>query len=88
MFNRLVLDGDQPKSDVSAEDAIVNAMQSSGLDVESSGAEKSKLGQIVVELERVVLGKKRIDDDFRAKHREGRSDEVDIGGQDIIHATG
>jgi len=62
VFNRLVLDGDQPNSGVLAEDAIINAMQSSGLDAERPGAEKSKLGRIVVELERVVLGKKRIDD--------------------------
>lgn len=88
VFDRLVLKGDQASEGVLDEDAITNAMQSAGLDSERTGAVNRKVGQIVVEIERIRLGTKRLEGNYRPKHREGRNDDVDMDRQEFIHATG
>jgi hypothetical protein len=80
-----MIDGAQPSNDLQGEDAIINAMQSSGLDSERLDDGNSKVGQIVVELRRVRLGTMRLDEKHRTQHREARSDDVDMDGQDITH---
>ena len=73
-------------------DLLVDALNSSELSDEHARTtdESGKIGQIVVVLERVVLGKKYKDYQYRPKHIEGDRDDVDMGGigSDVVHATG
>ncbi|KAL8997362.1 MAG: hypothetical protein Q9169_003344 [Polycauliona sp. 2 TL-2023] len=77
---------------VEPEDILVDAMKTSKLGdehvVESN--ENEKIGQIVVELERVRLGKKYQEHNYRPKHMEGDAEDVDMGGvgSGMIHTTG
>jgi len=90
-FDRLMIATSQARNDGHDEDAIIEAMQSSGLGSEDSfGAERSKVGQIVVELTRVILGEKKYDKHYRSKHQEGKDDDIDMAGvnSDVTHATG
>ena len=82
-----MIDGAQPSNDLQGEDAIINAMQSSGLDSERLDNGNSKVGQIIVELRRVRLGTMRPNEKHPTKHREARNDDVDMDGQDITHTT-
>jgi len=52
--------------------------------------ERTKLGQIVVTIERVKLGEKWVDNRFRAKHKEGEADDIDMDGasNEITHTAG
>lgn len=74
-----------------SEDVLVNALNNSKLGGERVEAteERGTVGQIVVELERVWLGKKYNERDYRAKHYEGDKDDVDMDGasQDVAHTT-
>lgn len=63
-------------------------MQSSGFDTERLDAGMSKVGQILIEIERIILGTKKLDNRYRARHRAGMDEEVDMDGQDITHTTG
>ena len=95
IFDKMLIDGDigitspTPKR---AEDVIVKAMNTACLDAEGGveSEEKSRVGQIVVVIERVKLGEKWRDPDFRAKHNENEMQDVDMGdaGRDITHITG
>ncbi|KAL8721044.1 MAG: hypothetical protein Q9225_002188 [Loekoesia sp. 1 TL-2023] len=75
-----------------SEDVLVNALNNSKLGGErvEAAEERGTIGQIVVELERVSLGKKYNERDYRAKHYEGDKDDVDMDGvnQDVAHHTG
>ena len=92
VFDRLMISGDQFHSEGYDEDAIVQAMQSAGLAKEGDfGNEKNKVGQIVVEIRRIVLGQKTYDNNYRSKHQEGRDEEdINMDGtkSEITHATG
>ena len=91
VFNRLVINGSQVQSDAEDEDDIIEAMQASGLDCQKdSGAEETKVGQIVVKIRRVRLGPKKYDPNYRPIHEEGHDDDIDMDGvkPDITHATG
>jgi len=73
------------------EDTIIEAMQSSGIGSEDDvGAEHSTVGQIVVELRRVILGDLKYDNNYRSKHQAGDGDNIDMAGMkaDVTHATG
>ena len=86
-----MLDSSQAQLEVQDEDAIIEAMQSSGLDGQNdSGSEKSKVGQIVVEIRRIRLGLKKYDPNYRPKHEEGKDVDIDMDGVEsgITHATG
>ncbi|KAL8706058.1 MAG: hypothetical protein Q9201_000880 [Fulgogasparrea decipioides] len=91
VFNRIAL-RDGTKGTGEEEDLIVDAMKGSGLDKEYNEGpqEQGKVGQIVVELERIMLGKPFYDKYFRAKHVAGDDEDVDMEGlsSDVAHATG
>ena len=63
------------------EDAIIDALGRTGIRHEDDIAREEihKAGQIEVEITRIVLGRKRVDYDFRPKHREGEDEDVDMG---------
>lgn len=74
------------------EDAMVDAMRTTGLGVEKNIEEdKNNIGQILVLIERVVLGRKWRDHHYRPKHQEGEdAEDVDMAGvkNEITHTTG
>ncbi|KAL8862095.1 MAG: hypothetical protein Q9178_001550 [Gyalolechia marmorata] len=82
MFNQIALREDG-KDALEPLDLLVDALNSSELSDEHARTtdESGKIGQIVVVLERVVLGKKYKDYQFRPKHIEGDRDDVDMGEQ-------
>lgn len=91
VFDRLMIATSQARNEGHDEDSIIEAMQFSGLGGEDDyGAEQSKVGQIVVELKRVILGDKKYDRHYRSKHQEGQDDDIDMAGMkpDVTHATG
>ena len=90
VFDKLMINGTGTKGDDQEDDALIKAMESSGFNDQGKSEQGSKVGQIVVELRRIVLGKKRLETNYRPHHREGQDEDVDMEGipRDIIHATG
>ena len=90
VFDKLMIAETQVKGEEQDEDALIKAMESSGFNDQRETHKASKVGQIVVELHRIVLGNKRLEADYRPHHREGQDEDVDMEGapRDIIHATG
>ena len=90
VFNRIAL---RDRTDLleDPEDMLANAMDTSNLGDERTEIieERRKVGQIVVELERVQLGKKYTDRNYRARHQEGEKDDVDMDDVDcdMAHKT-
>ncbi|KAL8975452.1 MAG: hypothetical protein Q9197_000307 [Variospora fuerteventurae] len=76
-----------------SDDFLINAMNTSRLGGRHSEVtqEHGKVGQIVVELERIRLGKKFRDANYqsRTKHHDGDHEDVDMEGlgQDVAHQT-
>ncbi|KAL8738283.1 MAG: hypothetical protein Q9181_000918 [Wetmoreana brouardii] len=91
VFNRIAL-RDSTKDTMKVDDLIVDAMKASGLDKDfyEGPQERGKVGQIVVELERITLGKPFYDQHYRARHVAGDDEDVDMEGlsNDVAHATG
>ena len=83
-------DGGQPAAEL--EDVLVNAFNSSGLGLERTPGvdDHAKVGQIVVELEKIRVEKPFYQKCWRAKHQEGEEEDVNMGGvnQDVAHKTG
>ncbi|KAI4170522.1 MAG: hypothetical protein LQ343_004899 [Gyalolechia ehrenbergii] len=81
VFEKIVLR--DPTDDLQdPEDVLVNALKDSGLGGERSQVkeERAKVGQIVIELKRVLLGKKFNNRDYRPMHSEGDKDDVEMDG--------
>ncbi|KAL8901016.1 MAG: hypothetical protein Q9207_005409 [Kuettlingeria erythrocarpa] len=90
VFRRVALsDHDEHLQD--PDDLLVDAMRSSKLVDRSLDAiqEQGKVGQILVVLQRVRLGRKYVEDDYHAKLREGDEGdtEMDEMGPDVAHRT-
>ena len=90
VFDKLMIAETQAKGEDQDDVALIKAMESSGFNEQGKTEKGSKVGQIVVELQRIVLGNKRLEPSYRPHHREGQDEEVDMEGvpRDIIHATG
>lgn len=87
LFDRLMIEGSQANLDDQNDDALIKAMESAGFD--EGHIEKAKVGQIVVELRRIVLGEKRIEANYRSHHQEGQDEDSLMEVRpDIIHETG
>lgn len=90
VFKRIAL-SDDSKDVEDPEDFLVNAMNMSKFGDEQIKAthERDKVGQIVVELKRITLGRKYDEPDYRVRHYEGDKDDVDMEGvnQDVVHKT-
>lgn len=90
VFDKLMIAGSQANIEDQDDDALIKAMESSRLDAQGMTEKESKVGQIVVELKRVVLGNKRKEANYRSHHQEGQDEDIDMEGfwRDITHATG
>ncbi|KAL8945074.1 MAG: hypothetical protein Q9216_000058 [Gyalolechia sp. 2 TL-2023] len=73
---------DRPQGLRDPEDILVNALHESYLGGEDSQAneERRKVGQIVIKLERVSLGKRFEDHNYHEKHSRSDNDDVDVEG--------
>ena len=78
--------------DEPVEDALARGLTSTALNKEVCYTRQAtgKVGQIIVTLERVQLGRKSVQRNFCAKHKEGEADDVDMEGveRNITHTTG
>lgn len=90
VFDRLIIAGSQADVEAQDDDALIKAMGSSGFDAQGKTEKESKVGQIVVELQRIVLGEKRTEANYRSHHQEGEDEDINMEGvgQDITHETG
>ncbi|KAL8694694.1 MAG: hypothetical protein Q9218_000705 [Villophora microphyllina] len=91
VFNKIGL-LDDTKGLVEPDDQLVNAMGNSTIgnkDLEII-EEPGKVGQIVVELHRITLGRPYYEPQYRASHLDGENEDVDMEGltNDTAHATG
>lgn len=94
-FDKLFIGGIQDQSGdlvLPDEESMIALMDSAkigdGGGLESH--ERPNVGQISVTLQRVVLGKKWIQDNYRPKHKGNEMQDVDMGGikQEITHTAG
>ena len=87
VFDKLNLKDQEKDSD---ETALVNALVSSQLSAATEGQDKNCIGQILVEIRRVKLGRDYIDPWYKARFKEGQYDDVDTNGLqgEITHRTG
>ena len=95
VFDKMLISGDhQVTGSVNKrdEEAIITAMESTDLEPDGDirREEKSQVGQIVVEIQRVKLGEKWDDKNFRAKFKEDDIKDVNMEGanSDIVHTAG
>ena len=95
VFDRMLISGGKSCVEVREEpdeDVVVAALSATGLGVERNVEEdKNHIGQILVVVERVVLGRKWEEDHYRSKHQEGEeAEDVDMAGvkNEITHTTG
>ncbi len=90
VFDKLMIAGSQASIVDQDDDALIKAMESSGLDARGGTESEGKVGQIVVELQRVILGERRKEGNYRSHHQEGQDEDIDMEGvrRDITHATG
>ena len=90
VFDKLMIGGSQGNIEGQDTDALIKAMESSGFDAQEKTEKESKVGQIVVKLQRVILGEQRTAADCRSHHQEGQNEDIDMEGvqRGITHATG
>ena len=94
LFDKMLIAGDNSDTPISErnEAELTNAFDNIYLDGDGDFVreEKSKVGQILVTIERVKLGEKWRDTNFRAKHMEHEMENVDMvdAGKEITHTTG
>jgi hypothetical protein len=73
------------------EEAMITAMNATELSAASNmrSEEKNGIGQIVIVLERINVGVKWSERNYRPKHRNGQADDVDMHdlGNNITHTT-
>ncbi|MCJ1392585.1 hypothetical protein MMC18_005455 [Xylographa bjoerkii] len=94
LFDKMLIAGDKTITPVAqrSETELVNAFDTIYLDGDGDivREEKSKVGQILVTIERVKLGERWQDTNFRAKHKEHETEDIDMtdAGKEITHTTG
>lgn len=73
------------------EDAMITAMNATELGAEGNirNDEKYSVGQIVIVVERIVVGAKWIEENYRPKHRDSEADNINMDGlgNDITHTA-
>ena len=89
VFDKLMIAGSQGNIEGQDTDVLIKAMESSGFDAQEKTEKESKVGQIVVKLQRVILGEQRTASDYRSHHQEGQNEDIDMEGvqRGITHAT-
>lgn len=95
VFDKMLINGGDDCAEIREEldeDIMVAAMTATDLGVERNVEEdKSNIGQILVVIERVILGPKWMDKHYCSKHQEGEEiEDVDMAGvkNEITHTTG
>ena len=81
ILDKMALTSEADSMAVNEEDAVIDALGRTGIHHEDdmTREEKHRVGQIEVAITRIVLGRKRVDSDFRPKHREGEDEDVGMG---------
>lgn len=73
------------------EDAMITAMNATELGAEGNikNDERCSVGQIVIVVERIVVGVKWSEENYRPKHRDVQADDVNMDGlgNNITHTT-
>lgn len=91
VFDRLMINSSQARSEGRDENNIIEAMRSSGFGIEEEFKMKQGgVGQIIVDIFRVILGEKSYDNHYRSKHQEGQDEDINMDDTkaDVTHATG
>lgn len=90
VFDKLMIAGSHTNVEDRDDDALIKAMESSSFDAQEKTEKESKVGQIVVEFRRVLLGRKRSEGNYSSHHQEGQDEDIGIEGipRDVTHATG
>lgn len=81
ILDKMALTSENDPMAANEEDACIDALGRAGIchEDDMTREENHKTGQIEVEITRIVLGRKRVDSDFRPKHREGEDENLDMG---------
>lgn len=94
MFEKLLITEGHNQADRANqldEDAMITAMNATELGAEGNirNDEKCSVGQIVIVIERIVVGAKWSEENYRPKHRDGQADDVNMDdlGNDITHTA-
>lgn len=93
-FDQMLIDNcrDDTSHKEQDEEAMIAAMSATvlGAEVGLRKDEESGVGQIVVVIQRVILGKKWVQNIWKAPHKEGEVNDVQMGGavKDVSHTTG
>lgn len=97
LFDRLFLDkstrntSDEMNSINDNDGQLAAALNAMGINADRDNAreENLRVGQIVVEVRRVVLGSRWENRRFKAKHREGQDEDIEMGssGADEVSHT-
>lgn len=95
VFKKLLINGSRDsieEAEEASEDSITNALSSTKLRVEDPAKpeEKSGPGKIVVVIERITLGEKWNERNYRARHQRGEAEDIDMGDvkSEITHTAG
>ena len=95
MFDKLLINGNMDTAVAIAEnqeDALAAAMDTTSLnhEIDAAREDNSKVGQIVVEIQRIKLGSKWVEPNYIAKHKEGEMEDVDMNevNNEITHTAG
>ena len=95
VFDKMLINGERNSAGELAEqdeDTMIAAMNATELGAggNSQKDEKSGIGQILVVIQRVILGNKWIEPNYRSKHQEGEAEDVDMDGikNEITHSAG
>lgn len=93
-FDKMLISGHEHFAEIQEEEDemdMVASMEASGLGAEKNLEEdNSNVGQILVVIERVILGRKWKENHYRPKHKDGDGEDVDMAGvkNEITHTTG
>lgn len=94
IFDKMLIAGSHRQANRATqfdEDSMTAAMNATELGPEGNikNEEKSNVGQIVMVIERIVVGVKWNEDNYRPKHRNDQADDVDMDdlGNGITHTT-
>lgn len=93
-FDHMLIDNgrDDTSDKEQDEEAVIAAMNGTVLGAEAGirKDEERGVGQIVIVIQRVILGKKWVQKSWKAPHKEGEANDVAMGGvvKDLSHTTG
>ena len=91
ILDRMALTSNNDYAEKNEEDAVTNALGRTSICHEDDlkKEENSKAGQIEITITRIILGKKKVDSDYRPKHQEGEDCDIniEITKTEVTHTT-